>query len=146
MPFLPPNQQRQSTEGTIFGTTRLIFTKSFVQQYALPTAAARFSSGGIVICYALPVLWMMSQAKVARRHCPAKAQCTCSLGLGYKLCAVIPVAGQRTHRTTFRALKVISQLATPGAESAVCDCLLAKVLKFKPKTEAETNLQNHGQQ
>ena len=33
---------------------------------------------------------------------------TCSLGLGYKLCAVIPVADQRTHGTTFRALKVTS--------------------------------------
>ena len=31
---------------------------------------------------------------------PAGAQCTRSLGLGYKLCAVIPVAGQRTHGTT----------------------------------------------
>ena len=44
-------------------------------------------------------------------------QRTSSLGLGYKLCAVIPVAGQRTRRTTFRALKVTSQVATPGAWS-----------------------------
>jgi len=29
----------------------------------------------------------------------------------------MPVAGQRTHGTTFRALKVTSQVATPGAES-----------------------------
>jgi len=44
------------------------------------------------------------------------------LKLGYKLCAVIPVTtGQRTHGTTFRALKVTSQVATPGAESAVYD-------------------------
>ena len=54
----------------------------------------------------------------------AEAQCTRSLGLGYKLYAVIPVAGQRTHGTTFRALKVTSQVATPGAESAVYDCLV----------------------
>ena len=47
-------------------------------------------------------------------HRPAEAQCTRSLGLGYKLCAVIPVAGQRTHRTTFWVLKVTSQVATPG--------------------------------
>ena len=45
--------------------------------------------------------------------------------LGYNLCAVIPVAGQRTHGTTFRALKVTSQVATPGAESAVRDCSVA---------------------
>jgi len=52
-----------------------------------------------------------------------------SLGLGYKLCAVIPVAGQRTHGTTFRALKVTSQVATPGAVSAVYDCLVASQRK-----------------
>jgi len=48
-----------------------------------------------------------------------------SIGLGCKLCAVIPVAGQRTRGTTFRALKVSSQeVATAGAESAVYDCLV----------------------
>jgi len=53
-----------------------------------------------------------------------KRSATRSLGLGYKLCAVIPVAGQLTHGTTFRALKVTSQVAAPGAESAVYDCLV----------------------
>jgi len=33
----------------------------------------------------------------------AEAQRTRSLGLSYKLCAVIPVEGQRTHGTTLRA-------------------------------------------
>jgi len=65
-----------------------------------------------------------SRAKVARRRRPAEAQCKRILGLGYKLCAAIPVAGRRTHGTTFRALKVTSQVATPGAESAVLDCLV----------------------
>jgi len=60
---------------------------------------------------------------IARRRRPAEAQCTRSLGPGYKLWAVIPAAGQRTHETTFRALKVTSQVATPGAESAVYNCL-----------------------
>ena len=55
---------------------------------------------------------------------PAEPQRTRSLRLGYKLCAAIPVAGQRTHGTTFWAFKVTSQVATPGAESAVCDCLV----------------------
>ena len=41
------------------------------------------------------------------------AQLKC-LGLGYKMCAVIPVAGQRTHGTTFWALKVTSQVETRG--------------------------------
>ena len=54
----------------------------------------------------------------------AAQQCTRSLGLGYKRCAIIPVAGQRTHGTTFRTLKVASQWATPGAESAFYDCLV----------------------
>ena len=66
-----------------------------------------------------------SWAKVARRRRPAEAQRTRSLGLGYKACAVIPVASQRTHgTTTFRALEVTSQVATTGAESAAYDCLV----------------------
>ena len=48
-----------------------------------------------------------------------EVQPTRSLGFGYKLCAVIPVAGQRTHRTTLSALKVTFQVATTDAESAV---------------------------
>ena len=51
-------------------------------------------------------------SKVAQRRRPAERQCTRSLGPGYKLCAVIPVAGRRTRGTTFRALKVTSQVAT----------------------------------
>jgi len=31
---------------------------------------------------------------------------------GYKQCAVIPAAGQRTHGTTVRALKVTSQVTS----------------------------------
>jgi len=66
-----------------------------------------------------------SQAKVARRRRPAEAQCTHSLGLGDNMCAVIPVAGQRTHGTTFRALKVTFQVATQEAETAVYDSLVS---------------------
>ena len=49
-----------------------------------------------------------------------------ALGLanGYMLCAVIPVTSQRTHGTTFLALKVTSQVATLGAECLVYDCLV----------------------
>jgi len=47
-----------------------------------------------------------------------------SSGLGYKQCAVIPVAGQRAHVTTFLALKVTSKVATPGAESVVYGCFI----------------------
>ena len=56
-----------------------------------------------MICYVLPVL-----------------------GLGYKLCTVIPFASQLSYGTTFRALKVTSQVAIRGgAESAVYDCLVS---------------------
>jgi len=36
----------------------------------------------------------------------------------------VPVAGQRTYGTAFRALKVTSQVATLGAESAVYNCFV----------------------
>ena len=55
------------------------------------------------IRYVLPVLWMTLYLLISQGWStspPAEAQCTRSLGLVYKLCAVIPVAGQRTHRTT----------------------------------------------
>ena len=84
-----------------------------------------------MIRFVLPVSWMTSYfsslAKVARRRCPAEAQCTCSLGLGYKMCTVMPVASQRMHGTTFRALKVTAQVTTLEVEpeSAVCDYLVA---------------------
>ena len=72
--------------------------------------------------------------KFARRRCPAEAKCTRILGLGYKPCAVIPipVSGQRTHGTTIRAFKVTSHVATPGAESAVSDCLVFFGLEDEP--------------
>ena len=44
---------------------------------------------------------------------------------------MIPVAGQRTRGTTFRALKVTSQVATPGAESAVYDFLVFLLLSLE---------------
>ena len=56
---------------------------------------------------------IFAQSKLLDVAPPAEAQCTRSLRLGYKLCAVIPVAG-----------KVTSQVATQGAESAVYDCLV----------------------
>jgi len=63
---------------------------------------------------------MALSVRICRRR-PAEAQCTRSLGLGYKLCTVVTDAGQRTHGTTFRALKATFQVAGPGAESATVD-------------------------
>ena len=45
---------------------------------------------------------------------------------GLAICAVIPVAGQLTHGTTFRSRKV-TYVATPGAESVVYDCVVVCV-------------------
>jgi len=70
------------------------------------------------------------------------AQLKRSLGLGYKPCAVLPVAGQRTHGTTFRALKVTSQVATPGAESAVYDCLVLGAFSPYPSSASFPSLAN----
>ena len=88
-------------------------------------AVARSSSGSLVIRYVFPVLWMTSCLLISQSCStspPPEAQCTRSLGLGYKWYAVIAVAGQCTHGTTFWALKVTFHVATPGAESAVYDC------------------------
>jgi len=72
----------------------------------------------------LPALChICSWAKVARRRRPAEAQCHAAFGLAIN-CAVIPVAGQRTHGTTFRMSKVTSQVTILGAEFAVYDCLV----------------------
>ena len=114
-----------SVRDRIFGTTRPIFTKCSVH--------VTYGRGLVLLwrrCDMLCTSGFMdgghigSYAKVARRRHSAEAQYTRSLGLGYKLCAIIPVADQRTHGTTFRALKVTSQVASPGAESAVYVCLV----------------------
>jgi len=121
-----------SVRDHIFGTTRPIFANCFVH--------VSYGRGSVF-------LWRRSDTLCASgfindvifAHRPRllevaallnEAQCTRSLGLGCKLCAVIPVAGQRTHGTTFRALKVTSQVATPGAECEVYDCLVSVVLCF----------------
>ena len=66
--------------------------------------------------------WLINQG--CSTSPPSEAQCTRNLGLGYKLCAIIPVAVNAQWRTTFRALTVTFQVSTPGAESAVYDCLV----------------------
>ena len=104
-----------SVRDHIFGTTCPSFTKFFVH------VTCRRSGTLCTACFMNDVIF--AQAKVARRRRSAEAQCTRSLGLGYKLCAIMPVAGQRTHGTPFKALKVTSQVAATGAESADYDCL-----------------------
>ena len=116
-----------SVRDHISATTRPIFTKHFCT-----SAVARSSSGGVVIRYVLPVLRMTPCLLLSQG-----SQCICGLGLGYKMCAVIPVAGQQMHGTTFRVLKVFSQVSTLGAESAVYDCLVigGRVWAWIPQRE-----------
>jgi len=65
----------------------------------LHMVVARSSSGG-VICFVLTVLGMASYLLIAKvAHRPAEAQCTRSLGLGYKMCAVIGYQLQANGRT-----------------------------------------------
>jgi len=97
-------------------------------------SVARSSSDGVVIFYVLPVLWMtsyllISQARLLDVATQLNRSAHAALGLAIN-CAVILVAGQRTHGTTFWALKVNSKVATPGAESAsVNECLVTAAYK-----------------
>ena len=121
----------------ISATTRPIFTKRF----------ARVTHGrGSVLLWrrsdTLCTSGFMHDVIFARkpRLLDVASQLNCSahaaLGLAV-LCAVIPVAGQQMHGTTFRMLKVFSQVSTPGAESAVYDCLVigGRVWAWIPQRE-----------
>ena len=52
---------RVSVRDHIFGTTRPIFIK-----FVVPIAVARSSSGGVLICYVVPVLWMTSYLLISQ--------------------------------------------------------------------------------
>jgi len=52
-----------SVRDDIFGTTRPIFTNFL---FMLPMAVPRSSSGGVVIRYVLPVLWMTSYLLISQ--------------------------------------------------------------------------------
>jgi len=116
-----------SVRDHIFGTTYPIFTNIFVHVIYGRGSVLPWQRNDTLCTSSFmdDVIFAHRGAKVARRRRPAEAQCTRSLGLGCKLCAVIPVAGQRMHETSFRALKVTSQVATPGAKSAVYGCAVS---------------------
>ena len=63
-------------------------------------------------------------AQLKRIHKTGSTRISHSLGPGYKLRTVIPVAAQRTLGSTFPTLKVTSQVATSGAESALCPMVI----------------------
>ena len=116
-----------SVRDHIFGTTRPIFT-NFVVHVSYGRGSVLFWRRGDTLC----ISGFMDDVIFAQKprllgvaaQLKRSAYALRSLGLGYKLCAVIPVARQRAHGTTFLALKVASQVATQEAESAVYDCLV----------------------
>ena len=117
-----------SVRDHIFETTRPIFTKFLTR--------VTYGHGSVLLWQRSDMLrtsGFMDDVIFAHRPrqldvaAQAKTQCTRSLGLGYKLCAVIRDTGQRTHGTTFRSLKVSSQVATAEAESAVYDSRVTDV-------------------
>jgi len=109
----------------ISGTTSPIFTKIFGHA-TYGRGSVLFRRRSDTLCTSGFIDGVIFAHKPRLLDVAALRFCTRSLGLGYKPSAVILVAGQRTHGTTFRALKVTSQVATPGAESAVYGCVVAQ--------------------
>jgi len=105
-----------SVRDHIFGTTRPIFTKIFMRVTHGRASVLRCQRSDTSCNSGImgDVIFALKPSLLTR-----------SLGLGYKLCAVIPVVGKRTHGTTFRALKVASQVATPGRSLRPMTALLS---------------------
>ena len=73
----------------------------------LTVAVAQSSSGGVVICCVLPVLWMASYLHVSQGCSTSPPSSSAAHTKPWVwLCVVILVTGQQMHGTTFRALKV----------------------------------------
>ena len=88
----------------------------------LPMAVARSTSGDVVCTSGfMDDIIFARKPRLLDVAAQLKRSAHAALGLAIN-CAVIPVAGQRTHGTTFRALKVTFQ----GAQSAVYDYLVKK--------------------
>ena len=98
-----------SVRDDIFATVRPIFNCFFCTWPHEHTRSMDAFSGGVMIRYIF--LGFMDDVISANQprlvstsppSCAELPQRTRSLGLGYKLCAVILIAGQRTHGTTSR--------------------------------------------
>jgi len=109
----------------IFRTTRPIFTKFFVH--------VTYGRGSVLICQRSDTLCTSGfmddvifayKPRLLDVAAQLKRSAHAALDLAINSAVVIPIAGQRTHGTTFWTLKVTFQVATPGAESAVYDCLI----------------------
>ena len=87
--------------------SRPIFSKFLCM---LPVAAFRYSSSGVTLCTSDYMDDVMLAHKPRLLDVAAQLKRSAHAALGVAInCAVMPVAGQRTHGTTFRAFKVTSQ-------------------------------------
>ena len=115
-----------SVRDHIFGTTRPIVTNFFVHvNYGRGSIPVWRRSDKLCTSGFMDDVTSAQKPRLsARRRRPAEAQYTRSLGLGYKLmCGVIPVAGQRAHGTTFRALKLTTYIHTYSFNSPLNCCI-----------------------
>jgi len=113
-----------SARNHIFENTRPIFIKFFVHVVCGRGSVLLWRrSDRLCISGFMDALIFAHKPRLLDVAAQLKCSAHASLGLATN-CAVIPVAGQRTHGTTFRVLKVTSQVATTGAESAVCEYLV----------------------
>jgi len=94
-----------SVHDRIFGTTRPIFTKSFVHViYGRGSVLLWRRSDTLCTSGFMDDVMFAHKPRLLDVAAQLKRSAHVALGLAMKLCAVIPVAGQRTHWTTFRAL------------------------------------------
>jgi len=111
----------------IFETTRPIFTKFFSARYLwswLGSILFWWRSDTLCTSGFMEDVMFAHKPKLLDVAAQLKRSAHTALGLA------INCAGQQTRRTTFRAPKVTSQVATPGAESTVFDCLVKPRLHF----------------
>ena len=92
----------------------------------LPMAVARSSSGGVVLCTSgfMTDVIFAHKPRLLDVAVQLKRNAHAALGVAISRAQYYHLQAKGTHGTTYRALKVTSQVATPGAESAVYDCLV----------------------
>ena len=108
----------------IFGTARPIFTK-FLVHVTYGRGSVLLWRRSDVLCTSgfMDDVIFAHKSRLLDVAAQLKRSAHAVFGLATNCCAITPDR-QRTHGTTFRALKVTFHVATPGAESTVYDCLV----------------------
>ena len=112
-----------SVRDHIFGTSRPIFTKIFMHvTYGRGSVHLWWRSDMLCTSGSMNDVIFAHKPRLLDAAAQLKRSAHAALGLAISCayCAVISVAGQRTHGTTFRAFKVASQVATPWGTGGVC--------------------------